>query len=65
MIKINGKEIAFPAGDTVEKLLLENGYESQRIAVERNGEILPKAAFSSTPVADGDVYEVVRFVGGG
>ena len=46
-------------------LLAEQGYLQGRIAVERNGEILPKARYGQTPVEDGDVYEVVNFVGGG
>jgi len=36
-----------------------------RIAVERNEEIVPKAKYAETVLADGDVVEVVNFVGGG
>ena len=65
MIKLNGKETEIPAGSTVEQMLLENGFFLQRIAVERNGEILPKFCYASEEVKDGDVFEVVNFVGGG
>lgn len=65
MIKINGNSLPCGPGKTVEALLAEQGYVQGRIAVERNGEILPKARYSQTLVEDGDVYEVVNFVGGG
>lgn len=65
MIKINGKETEVPAGITVEQMLLANGFSLQRIAVERNDEILPKADYAAETVQDGDVFEVVNFVGGG
>jgi sulfur carrier protein len=65
MIKINGKETEVPAGITVEQMLLANGFSLQRIAVERNDEILPKADYGAETVQDGDVFEVVNFVGGG
>lgn len=65
MIKINGNAIPPSAPCTVETLLLEQGYSLQRIAVERNGEILPKSRYADTPVQDGDAYEIVSFVGGG
>lgn len=42
MIKINGTPVQLSAPCTVETFLLEQGYTLQRIAVERNGEILPK-----------------------
>lgn len=65
MIKVNGTPISYEPGKTVEVMLAEQGYIQGRIAVERNGEILPKARYGQTPVEDGDVYEVVNFVGGG
>ena len=37
----------------------------QRIAVERNGEIVPKARYGETVLAEGDSVEVVSFMGGG
>lgn len=65
MVKINGKEREIPSGITVEQMLLENGFSLHQIAVERNGEILRKADYAAEAVQDGDVFEVVNFVGGG
>lgn len=65
MVTINGKEMEIPSGATVEQMLLANGFTLERIAVEKNGGILRKAGYASETVQDGDVYEVVNFVGGG
>lgn len=65
MVIINGKEIEIPSGSTVEQMLLANGFTLDRIAVEKNGEILRKARYAVEAVQEGDVYEVVNFVGGG
>lgn len=64
MVQVNGKSVA-AAGQTIEEFLGEAGYQKERVAVERNGEIVPKAQYSSTTLQDGDVLEVVGFVGGG
>ena len=45
--------------------LEENGYQIARVAIERNGSILPKASFAETMLEDGDTLEIVSFVGGG
>ncbi|WP_405353720.1 sulfur carrier protein ThiS [Ruminococcus sp.] len=64
MIRINGVNI-----DKNELSLMqyleENSIMPQRIAVELNEEILPKASYNSTILKDGDVVEIVNFVGGG
>lgn len=65
MVKINGKEIPYIPEQTVEEMLRENGFVPGKIAVERNGEILPKAFYSTEKVQQDDVFEVVNFVGGG
>ena len=65
MVKINGKEQEIAFGITVEQMLLEQGFSLQRVAVERNGRILPKSAYAEERIQDGDVLEVVSFVGGG
>lgn len=64
MVKINGNKEDV-AGKTVLEYLSGAGYDVRRIAVERNGEILPKALYESTVLSDDDVMEVVSFVGGG
>ena len=64
MLTINGQQVD-AAGTTVAQYLAEAGYNTARIAVERNEEIVPKAKYAETVFADGDVIEVVNFVGGG
>lgn len=64
MVRINGEELDI-AGKTVAQLLSESGYDVRRVAVELNGDILPKSKFDSTVIQDGDSVEIVSFVGGG
>ena len=64
MVKINGKELD-AAGKTIAEYLSETNYDVSRVAVERNGEIVPKARYGETVLEDGDSVEVVSFVGGG
>lgn len=64
MLTINGQSVD-AAGKTVAEYLAEVGFNTVRIAVERNEEIVPKAKYAETLLADGDVVEVVNFVGGG
>lgn len=64
-MKLNGKEKPLTEPLSLEKLLKEEGYVLTRIAVEKNGEIIPKSAYGETTVSDDDTLEVVTFVGGG
>ena len=64
MVTINGK-VFDVAGRTLSDYLAGTAYDQKRIAVERNGDIVPKAKYAETVLADGDVIEVVSFVGGG
>ena len=64
MVKVNG-EARNIAGKTVSEYLTSTSYDSKRIAVERNGEIVFKSQYDSTVLKDGDVLEIVSFVGGG
>ena len=64
MVKINGEYLDI-AGKTVAEYLDTTNYDPKRIAVERNGEIVPKAMYHETVLTDADVLEVVSFVGGG
>ena len=64
MVTINGEKTS-ANGKTVAEYLAAAGYDPARVAVERNGDIVPKAQYSATTLADGDVVEIVRFVGGG
>lgn len=64
MIKINGVNID-KAELSLMQYLEENSVSPQRIAVELNEEILPKANYADTVLKDGDEVEIVNFVGGG
>ncbi len=64
MVNINGEELNV-AGKTVAEYLAATSYDPKRIAVERNGDIVPKAQYGKTVLKDGDSVEVVSFVGGG
>ncbi|MCI9487260.1 MAG: sulfur carrier protein ThiS [Lachnospiraceae bacterium] len=64
MVKVNGEDLEF-AGKTVAEYLKAADYDRERIAVERNGEIVPRAQYEETVLLEGDCVEVVSFVGGG
>ncbi|MBQ6808714.1 MAG: sulfur carrier protein ThiS [Firmicutes bacterium] len=64
MLKINGESLDL-AGKSLAEYLAGTDYDPKRIAVERNGEIVPKALYAETLLADGDSIEIVSFVGGG
>ena len=64
-ILVNGSVRRCGDGATVADLIRDLALEGKRIAVERNGEIVPKSRHDSTPLVPGDRVEVVRAVGGG
>ena len=65
LIKVNGKEIKYTSGMTVQDLVISLSYSTSRIAVERLGEIIPKKNYADTLINDGDKIEIVCFMGGG
>ena len=64
-VVLNGAPREFPAPLTFAQLLQEMALAGRRLAVERNGEIVPRSRFGEARVADGDHIEVVIAVGGG
>lgn len=64
-LKINGENRQFPAPLTVSGLIEALGYAGKRIAIERNGEIVPKSQHAMTALVAGDQLEIVVAVGGG
>ena len=64
-ITVNGEARAVHGGDTVATLVATLGLTGKRIAVERNGEIVPRSQHDQTALADGDRLEIVVAVGGG
>lgn len=64
-IVLNGSSCQCTDRATLADLLRELALEGKRVAVERNGEIVPKSRHGDILLADGDRIEVVRAVGGG
>lgn len=62
---VNGEDRSFEDVATVTDLVAALGLGSRRVAVERNREVVPASAWSATRLAEGDVLEIVHFVGGG
>lgn len=64
-ITINGVSRQFPAPLSVAALIEALGYGGKRIAIERNGEIVPRGRHADVLLAAGDRLEIVVAVGGG
>ena len=64
-IVVNGEKREVPAGLGVTALLSHLGLPAERVAIERNLEILPRSQWISTAVQAGDRFEIVQLVGGG
>jgi len=64
-LTLNGESREVPDGLTVRGLVEHLGLTEGPVAVERNRDVVPRSAHAETPLADGDVIEVVHFVGGG
>ena len=65
LLHINGEQRDFPDGLTVAVLVAQLGMKPDRVAVELNLEIVPRAQWDTTSLKNGDKLEVVHFVGGG
>lgn len=64
-ITLNGEPRQFASELSVAGLIEQLGYAGKRVAVERNGEIVPKSQHAETALATGDRLEIVVAVGGG
>ena len=64
-IVVNGEARESASGANVMQLLESLGIQGGRVAIERNMQILPRAAWAETQVGAGDRFEIVQFVGGG
>lgn len=62
---VNGEEITLASAKDLQSFLIDLGYDPMRIAVEYNGNIIPRLAFEKTQLSESDKLEVVCFVGGG
>ena len=64
-MRVNGKNIELKRGMTLAGFLAAHNYRAELVAVERNGQIVPRAEFGAAVLTDGDELEIVSFVGGG
>ena len=64
-VSLNGETRQFDSPIMVAQLLDQLGLTGKRLAVERNGEIVPKSQHAETAIENGDVLEIVVAVGGG
>ena len=64
-IIVNGEHRRVAAGLTLAQLAEELGLIPEKVAVERNLEIVPRSTLGSVTIDDGDEIEIVHFVGGG
>ncbi len=64
-IMANGEALEVPDRTTVRGLIEQLDLTGGPVAVERNGDVVPRAEHVATALAEGDVIEIVHFVGGG
>ena len=64
-IRVNGEHRRVRAGLSLAELASEMGIAPEKVAVERNLEIVPRSTLADVQVQDGDELEIVHFVGGG
>lgn len=64
-VTINGEQREIPSGLNVISLLSHLGIQTERVAIERNLDVLPRERWAETEVAPDDSFEIVHFVGGG
>jgi len=65
MITVNGNKISNADNLSLSDYLVRESYTISLVAVECNGSIVPKTQYEEKILTDGDVIEVVSFVGGG
>jgi sulfur carrier protein len=64
-ITLNGENRVFQRPLTCAELLVELDLAGRRVALERNGEIVPRSRFGENTIGDGDALDIVVAVGGG
>ncbi len=64
-MKVNGNILPLEKSISVHDYLVSQNFDVTKVAVEKNGQIVPKAAYQSTMLKEEDTLEIVRFVGGG
>lgn len=64
-LMLNGETRDYQPPLTVSALLALMGFDTRKVAVERNEEIVPRSAYAETSLQPGDRLEIVHFIGGG
>ena len=64
-IRLNGDSLSISPETTIGRLLDANNIERRMVAVEHNGEIVPRYEFDTTTIEAGDQLELLQMVGGG
>ena len=64
-LSVNGEQEELDTGTTLCALLLAKGIDPKTVVVERNADIPDRSTWGNLSLADGDVLEIVRFMGGG
>jgi sulfur carrier protein len=62
---LNGQSHTCVVGTSIATLLSELSFADKRVAIERNGAIVPKSQHTNTLIAEGDKLEIVQAIGGG
>lgn len=64
-IRLNGEDLALDTGSTIAALLTQQGLADRRVAVEVNGDIVPRGRHAEHAIHEGDRIEIVHALGGG
>jgi len=64
-IRVNGKEESVDTGINLQTFLNDNQMKSDQVVVAVNDEVIEREEYSSTSINEGDVLDVMSFVGGG
>ena len=64
-ITLNGTDHRLTVGASVQDLVQQLKLDARKVAVEKNLAIIPRSAYASTPIMNGDRIEIVGFIGGG
>ncbi len=65
ILRVNGDALELPASCNLDNLIARLGLTGRRLAVELNGEIVPRGEYATHPLAEGDCIEIVQAIGGG
>ncbi|MGH8455166.1 MAG: sulfur carrier protein ThiS [Nevskiales bacterium] len=64
-LRVNGDALELPAPCNLDNLIAQLGFTGRRLAVEMNGEIVPRGEYVQRQLAEGDQLEIVQAIGGG